>query len=86
MARVPEPTFSLDELLASLAGPDEPLEGYYTSAEWRCKLGVCDKRLSALLHRARQQGKLDVRRATREALDGRSVPVPVYAFRLGGQE
>jgi hypothetical protein len=83
VSKPPAPDFSLDELLAALAGPEQSLDGYHTSAEWREKLSVTDKRLSALLHRAQQQGKLGVQRAQRGTLDGRSVPVPVYAFKLG---
>jgi len=82
----PKPTFSLEELLAELEPAADQLDGYYTTAEWREKLGVGEYRMRRLLRLAQRQGKLDARRILRPGIDGRLAPSCAYAFRLGERQ
>ncbi len=80
------PDFTLSELLAYLAEAEESPNGYYTSPEWAERLGVSDKKILAILRMAHRQGKLLRMKQRREAIDGRIVLVPVYAFDLTKEE
>ncbi len=80
------PPFSLEELLAELGQGSTELEGYYTSAEWREKLGVGYGRIHQILKLAQRQGKLDAQQVMRPGIDGRMARTSVYAFRLEGEK
>ena len=79
--KLPEPGFSLDELLAEL-GRHEPVDGYRTSAEWAEALDLTEYRMVRLMRAAHKAGKLSSAREWREAMDGIKRPVAVYAFKF----
>jgi hypothetical protein len=85
MNKTPIPDFTLDQLLADLAGPEQSLEGYHTAREWRQLLNTNEKRMGELLRLAAEQDKLSVARAPRRQIDGAMRQVPVYAFELGNE-
>ena len=78
-------TFSLDELLSYLR-EEAHTDGYMTAREWAAHFGVSDRRMRDLLAGAKKAGRLLCGSASRERLDGRYTPVPVYAFDLGERE
>jgi hypothetical protein len=86
MNKTPIPDFTLDQLLADLAGPEQSLEGYHTAREWRAILNTNEKRMGELLRLADEQGKLKVTKAPRRQIDGVMRQAPVYAFELTGKE
>jgi len=73
--------FTLAELRAFIEGEvREAPEGYYTAREWAAHFGVHPKRMRALLRQAKERGLLAMARVMREALDGKDMPIPVYAL------
>ncbi len=78
-----KPSFTLEELLADLSQPQGHVDGYHTLTEWAAQLHVSEDRMRRLLIAARDQGKLLMVKEQREAIDGRWVWCPLYAFRVG---
>jgi len=73
--------FTLAELRAFIRGEaHEAPEGYYTAREWAARFKTHPKKMRELLVQAKAKGQLEMAKVTREALDGKPVSVPVYAF------
>lgn len=77
------PDFTLEDLLAELAQPGQPVAGYQTLTEWTERLGCSRSQMQTLLHAAKRRGLLRVTRDRRPAIDGCQRTVPVYALDLG---
>ncbi len=77
-----KPGFTIEELLADLSEPQGHVEGYHTLNEWAAQLNIGEDRMRRLLVAAKAQGKLLIVREQREAIDGRMMPIPVYAFQI----
>lgn len=78
--------FALDDLLGLLREQGEPPEGFLTAREWAAHFGVNPEKMMGLLREAKGAGKLQVQWVPREALDGRMMRRPAYAFDLSVEE
>jgi hypothetical protein len=72
------PDWTLDELLAELTTPDEPLPGFLSFGEWMKQYRIGDHRLREVMQLALKAGRLDVRREKRTRIDGGYYYTPVY--------
>jgi hypothetical protein len=78
MASVITETELLDALAQAVVG-NGPADAR-TSAEIRQATGLSEKRVVGALHVLANQGRLQVHRVARRALDGRTIVVPAYTI------
>jgi hypothetical protein len=73
--------FNLAELRAFIEGEaQEAPEGYRTAREWAEHFHINVNLMRELLNEAKKRGRLQMTSVRREALNGKSYSVPVYAL------